>query len=243
MLLLPVLLLIPVAALGETSIALQAFDKAKRLYANGQYELAKEKFKYCLDYSGGMVKTENINEYIADCDKEINARLQARNAAIKRAARAKAAEKAAFEAAQRKRREASLIKIGTDVSIFEKDFHGAYEDVPLAVKGALTEAGYRLTDDTNAARWSVYVTAYAYEDDRDEKPDLNGTFTRYWAGVKAHVRITDEMEGLLLYENEVVMEPDRDDWHTSYDKAAALTFKKLKKEIGKIIVERINQYR
>lgn len=212
------------------------FNSVVVMFNEGKYNNAKDGFQICIDKFSAVVSEKNCREYIRLCEEKIED--SKRKAAAERAAieRAAVAEREAKAKAIQKRVEDRLVRVESNAYLFGKEY-----DMHSAVKGVLSDAGFKLTDNTNASRWTVYITCCAYEDDEVPKTDLNGSYLEYWSGINARVKIVDDINDNIIYENEILDEYGNDfcDWDKSYNKAALNVYAQLKDYIGRIIVKRI----
>lgn len=234
------------------------------------FEKAKEGFKICQNLCEkslfNVLDKDDLKRRIAECDDAIRLKRQqekdeletakreaaerARAAAAKRsAAERAAAERAAaerataeLEARKQKRIESQLVRVESNAYLFDREY-----DLRSSVAGALSDAGFNQTDNPNDSRWSVYVTAVAYEDDIVEKPYLNNKKyydNEYWSGVNVRVKIVDDINGNIIYENEIL--DGRGDYafyNKSFEKAAEDCYEALKPKLGEVIVNNLKQNR
>ena len=166
---------------------------------------------------------------------------RAKSAAAERAAAERAA--AELEARKQKRIESQLVRVESNAYLFDREY-----DLRSSVAGALSDAGFNQTDNPNDSRWSVYVTAVAYEDDIVEKPYLKNNKkyydNEYWSGVNVRVKIVDDINGNIIYENEIL--DGRGDYafyNKSFEKAAEDCYEALKPKLREVIVNNLKQNR
>lgn len=235
------------------------------------FEKAQEGFKICKNLCEKslfkQLDKDDLKRWIAKCEDEIRLKRQqeideqeklkheaverAKVAAAERAATARAAaeraaaERAAaeLEARKQKRIESQLVRVESNAYLFDREY-----DLRSSVAGALSDAGFNQTDNPNDSRWSVYVTAVAYEDDIVEKPYLKNNKkyydNEYWSGVNVRVKIVDDINGNIIYENEIL--DGRGDYafyNKSFEKAAEDCYEALKPKLGEVIVNNLKQNR
>lgn len=235
------------------------------------FEKAQEGFKICKNLCEKSIfkqlDKDDLKIWIAKCEDEIRLKRQqekdeqeeAKRLAVERervaaakcaAAKRAAAERAAVERLEaelkekrQKRIEGQLVRVESNAYLFDREY-----DLRSSVTGALSDAGFNQTDNPNDSRWSVYVTAVAYEDDLVEKPYWKNNKkyydNEYWSGVNVRVKIVDDINGNIIYENEIL--DGRGDYafyNKSFEKAAEDCYEALKPKLGEVIVNNLKQDR
>lgn len=230
-----VLLVISVS-LGVIAYAdgIEYFEHVKLLYQQGRYEEAKQGFVSCKTYYSDELNVSSINEWISLCQSKINER----NAAIQARRQAETAEatRKAYEAKQQERIEKKLLYVSSNAFIFNKEYTGMHQ----AIKGYLSDAGFKFTDDIESAYWSVFITANAYEFNY-VKEEQTG-----YSVVNACVKVTNEITKEIIYENELLGNPCgfpdlSGDVKVAYQRAAVNAYKKINQKLGELIVKTINR--
>lgn len=235
------------------------------------FEKAQEGFEICKNLCEKslfkQLDKDDLKRWIAKCEDEIRLKRQqeideqekikheaverAKVAAAERAAAERAvaeraaAERAAaeLEARKQKRIESQLVRVESNAYLFDREY-----DLRSSAAGALSDAGFNQTDNPNDSRWSVYVTAVAYEDDIEKKPYLENNKkyydNEYWSGVNVRVKIVDDINGNIIYENEILDGGgDYAFYNKSFEKAAEDCYEALKPKLGEVIVNNLKQNR
>lgn len=240
---------------------LERYTDAKECYIRGlsqegndaitSLQLANKKFEECLtacEIAGSVLwDKEDLKSRISKCENAICLKRQEQEAkqraeqahleAVKKAEkerlvkeeekiRQKQAEE--LEAKRQKRIEDKLVYVLSDAYIFDRK----YSDMHSAIKGHLSDAGFKFTDDHERAYWSVYITAAAYEYDYSK---VEGGV--YYSIVTACVKVVNEIDG-NNYENEI--ETDQYGHYLSNYEAAKLAYKEeLNQRLGELIANKL----
>lgn len=215
-------------ALNAFAGGIQYFEHVKSLYAQERYTEALQGFKICLNLYSDELDVEDLNNWISKCNERITQKQKETQERIKNQTFA-AERKAVYNRKQREREEKKLILVSTNAMALDAD----YPAMQSAIKGFLSDAGFKFTDNQELACWSVYVTAKAYECAYSEDEQV------YYSSVNACVKIENNISGEIVYENEI---SDVIGYNIhSYAKAVPSAYKKLNKELGEIIVKNINK--
>lgn len=218
----------------------RVYEDAKSWYAQGQYEKALQGFKLCkIRY-----KVADADEWIAKCHKGIRLREEAyarqekeKRERAEREAEAKRAweqEQAVRKEKERKRREDNLVCVWSEAYLFDNKI-----DLHSSVERALSDAGFEQTDDPEAARWTVYITAMAYEEGIEDTTTSKGPQKFYISNVNALVKIEDTVCHKLIFDGEVTTNDKQNFWGISFQQAAQKAYRELKKDISTIIVNKL----
>lgn len=197
------------------------FLHVKGLYDQGKYEEAIQGFGVCKWLYSDELPSQNMDEWIAKCNKGIEDR---KAAAAARRARAAAAERAAYEAKQKAREENKLVYISSDalnLSGVEFDLNS------VIINKVQKQTKLLFTNNPDDAYYYVYVSAISRRHNYD-----NGS---YYSNAVANVKITD-MKDVIYFANRV---EETQGSTLSYEKAAELCYDSIGNEIGDGISERI----
>lgn len=240
---------------------LERYTNAKECYIRGlsqegndaitSLQLANKKFEECLtacEIAGSVLwDKEDLKSRISKCENAICLKRQEQEAkqraeqahleAVKKAEkerlvkeeegkRQKQAEE--LEAKRQKRIEDKLVFVSSDAFIFDRKY-----DLHSSVERALSDDGFKLTDDPEKARWSVYITAMAYEVGTEYITTSHGEEQIYLSNVDALVIIADNVEDNLIFEGDI--EYNDNDFGINYQGSAQAVFTQLKKEIASTI--------
>lgn len=137
-----------------------------------------------------------------------------------------------LEAQRQKLIEDNLVFVSSDAHLFDENI-----DLNSGVKRALSDAGFEQTDDPKKARWTVFITAMAYEDKEESITTSKGPEKIYLSNVNVLVKIEDNVEDKLIFEGDI---PNNLRYfETSYKDSAQKAYKKLKQELSPIIVNKL----
>lgn len=223
------------------------------------FEKAQEGFKICKKSLSKQFDRDDLERWISKCEDAIRLKrqqeideLEAATAAEieatkRKIAELKAAERRAaeerlakeeerirqkqaeeLEAKRQKRIEDKLVFVSSDAFIFDRKY-----DLHSSVERALSDDGFRLTDDPEKARWSVYITAMAYEVGTEYITTSHGEEQIYLSNVDALVKIADNVKDDLIFEGNI--EYNHKDIGINYQKSAQEVFTQLKKDISSTI--------
>lgn len=112
------------------------------------------------------------------------------------------------------------------------NFGKNYPKLKNEIKGDLSESGCNFVDDPSSADYVIYIDASS----REYNKVSNAGGTAYFTYVDAAVTIDKTATGQRIYEDEISVKGS----HTlSYDEAGRDGFKKIRKEISKMLKENI----
>lgn len=194
----------------------------RQLYQKGLYEEALQGLDICNKYYSEELNTGLINDYIVKCKTKISDK-KAVEEANKQAARA--AEKAKEELERlEKRKEDKLLYLSSSAFNFKTEYTGMHS----AIKGYIAKnSNLRFANNPEMAFWGVYVTATAKESPSNGPKDYN-------ASVYAYVKIIDEIQGVTIYEDEIV---GRGNSKIDYQNAAVRAYKKINQKVSDIVLD------
>lgn len=189
----------------------------RQLYQKGLYEEALQGLDICNKYYSEELNTGLINDYIVKCKTKISDK-KAVEEANKQVARAAEKVKEELERLE-KRKEDKLLYLSSSAFNFKTEYTGMHS----AIKGFIAQnSDLKFSDNPEMACWCVYVTANAKEAPSNGENDYNAT-------VCAYVKIVDEIQGVTIYEDEIV---ERRNSKIDYQAAANRAYRGNKKQKG-----------
>lgn len=112
------------------------------------------------------------------------------------------------------------------------NFGKSYPKLKNEIKGELSTSGCNFVDDPDSADYVIYIEASS----REYNTDVRGSVTSYYSYVDATISIDKVATNQRIFEDEVSVKGA----HTlSYDEAGRDAYKKIRKEICKMLKENI----
>lgn len=112
------------------------------------------------------------------------------------------------------------------------NFGRKYSKLTNEIKGDLSESGCNFVDDPNTADYVIYIDASA----REYNKVVTGNVTAYYSFVDAAIAIDKVATNQRIFEDEISLKGS----HTlSFDEAGRDGYKKIRKEISKMLKENI----
>ncbi len=198
------------------------FESIKKSYAKGEYRDALEGFQYCKKEYSNQLNTSKIDEWINLCNSNIENKV-----AIEQQIKKQEEDNNKLKT----RRENRLIYLSTEASIFNEK----YNEILLALKDYINEnSDLKFTSDPDKAYWCIYVTAEAKE--KSATDNEGGKY--YVSDVASNIKIKDMVANETICDNSITTTGTRK--ASGYKMSATDAYKKLKEEIGNIILKSIN---